>query len=68
MGNRKTHDIINLLEALISNRLGHMIHRLSYHIKDITYALLDEDRISSAEPRALTVKVSHWECKISLFA
>ena len=60
MGNRKRHDIVNLLEALISNTLGHMIHRLSYHIKDITYASFDEDRISSAEPRVLTVKRCHW--------
>ena len=60
VGNRKRHDTINLLEALISNRLGHMIHRLSYHIKDITCALLAADRISSAEPRGLRVKGSRW--------
>ncbi len=58
MGNRKRHDTINLLEALISNRLGHMIRRLSYHIKVITCALLAEDMISSAEPRGLRVKGS----------
>ena len=49
------------------NRIGHMINHLSYHIKDITCASLDPYRISSAEPRALGVKSSHWEDKISLF-
>ena len=65
VGNRKRHDTINLLEALISNRLGHMIHRLSYHIKEITCALLAADRISWAEPRGLWVKGSRWECKLA---
>ncbi len=67
MGNCKRHDNINVLEALISNRLGLMIHHLSYHIKDISCAISAADRFSSAEPRGLRVKVSRWECKISLF-
>ncbi len=65
MENCKGHDTINLLEAVITNRLGHMIRRLSYHIKDITCALLAEDKISSAEPRGLRVKGSRWQCKLA---
>ena len=68
VGNRRRLDIISLLEAVISNRIGHMIHHLSNHIKDIICASLDSYRISSAEPRALRMKSSHWEDKISLFA
>ena len=45
MGNCRRYDNNDLLEALISDKLGHMIHHLSYHIKDMSYASIGDDTV-----------------------